>query len=763
MGLVWTSDSAQSPPVTELRVAPPSSAISVQRNGGRAHPRIRLDALLVLALAVVAAACGTPQEGGKRGVRPGLDAGPELPASCAELTCMPPATCMERVEDNLAIAACTCPKGYRMEGDACVDVDECQSPEDNDCGENSLCENRAGGFSCRCKPGFGLENGVCKSLDLCVGVANTCHPSASCALKDGGGISCSCADGFEGNGFQCVDVNECENGQAKCMANAHCVNKRDGFTCACDTLFTGDGQVQCRDRCEAAQADKSRCDPHGQCIVQPDGEAVCTSCTSGYLGDGKRCTSDAQCGALTCGKNTVCGGSSGARECACAPGFEGDATAGCEDVNECANGSADCNPDSSKCLNVPGSYVCECKPGFARMGSACVDVDECALDTDRCDPNAECVNKAGGYACECKKGYENQPDGLSCADIDECANGTASCRKDDKSVMCVNTRGGYECKCPSGYAGDGSNEACYCDLTGYWGVRQDALLVFPERAAAGQVLVAKSVTYASIWELHKLRYDGSKIVVEKKACGSDVAPEIYSPLYDETYSSVTPNMIFDKLPMFASADISLAKSDALPGHMFMAPRAANVQGLKLNDPLNDPWPKSFMDIPSDKWVDSEDDGEPGISLWPGSTTKVALTGMGETYSYLPVALQEGTTLIERRLGCASVALRTIGSMKVNIDSCDLMTGSLQETHAEGRVHSCTVLRMDDWDKTEVSCTRKDWSDARRCSREEVQFLDEQDQTNMISATFEMQKLSGLDVEKDCAAVRAKLPAIVRNK
>ena len=62
-------------------------------------------------------------------------------------------------------------------------------------------------------------------------------------------------------------------------------------------------------------------------------------------------------------------------------------------------------------------------------------------------------------------------------------------------------------------------------------MRQDASLIFPERAAAGQVLVSKSVTYASIWELHKFRYYGEKIVVDKKGCGSDVLPEIYSPLY----------------------------------------------------------------------------------------------------------------------------------------------------------------------------------------------------------------------------------------
>lgn len=721
-------------------------------------------------LVALTLACGTPQKGGTRRMASGgddEDAGAPTAMSCDELKCAAPAVCKESVERGVSRATCTCPKGYRDDKGRCVDIDECANAADNDCDANAVCENRAGTFTCRCKPGFGLDGNSCKNLDSCVGAENTCHPSASCSLDATGGIACSCGEGFEGDGLACAHADECENGTAQCADNAHCVTTRDTYNCVCDTLFTGDGTVQCRDRCDEAQNDAERCDPGGRgyCVIDPNGEASCSSCNSDSLGDGTRCTTDTECTALACGPNSVCDGSSGARSCACRAGFDGDPAAGCEDINECATGAADCDPTSTRCVNSPGSYVCECKPGFERNDSGeCVNVDECAAGTDRCDPNAVCVDKSPGYSCECKSGYENQPDGLSCADLDECAKGTATCRAGDRSVMCVNTRGSYDCRCPKGYAGDGATEACYCDLSGWWAMREDATLIFPERAAAGQVLVTKSVTYASVWELHKYRYDGNKIVVERKACGSDVAPEIYSPLYDETYSSWTPNMVFDRLPPMLSTDVPLPKANALPGSTFTTPRAAVVQGLRLDDPLNDAWPAKFSAIAPDRWVDTEDDGEPGLSLWPIGTTQLARSGMGETLSYLPVALEEGTSKIDRRLGCASVALRSTGSSRMNIDSCDSLSGNLLDTLVVGRVHSCTVLRMTDWESTDVTCTRDDWSAARRCTKEEVEFLDEQDQSNMVSATFEMQKLGGLDgPDQDCPAARAKLPAIVRNR
>jgi hypothetical protein len=40
------------------------------------------------------------------------------------------------------------------------------------------------------------------------------------------------------------------------------------------------------------------------------------------------------------------------------------------------------------------------------------DVDECLLDQTECDKNARCINTPGSYSCECLPGYRG--DGLNC-------------------------------------------------------------------------------------------------------------------------------------------------------------------------------------------------------------------------------------------------------------------------------------------------------------------------------------------------------------
>ena len=41
------------------------------------------------------------------------------------------------------------------------------------------------------------------------------------------------------------------------------------------------------------------------------------------------------------------------------------------DINECKNGTHDCDQDNGTCLNTPGSYTCQCKPGYAGNGRHC--------------------------------------------------------------------------------------------------------------------------------------------------------------------------------------------------------------------------------------------------------------------------------------------------------------------------------------------------------------------------------------------------------
>ena len=43
----------------------------------------------------------------------------------------------------------------------CADVDECQSPETNQCDPNALCTNTEGFYVCRCLKGYTGDGQIC--------------------------------------------------------------------------------------------------------------------------------------------------------------------------------------------------------------------------------------------------------------------------------------------------------------------------------------------------------------------------------------------------------------------------------------------------------------------------------------------------------------------------------------------------------------------------------------------------------------------------
>ncbi|KEP64123.1 UNVERIFIED_CONTAM: calcium binding egf domain-containing protein [Hammondia hammondi] len=190
----------------------------------------------------------------------------------------------------------------------------------------------------------------------------------------------------------------------------------------------------------------------------------------------------------------------GEAACICPPGYAGDGVAageGCVDINECATGNNDCDTRTTVCVDLPGSYKCECKPGFltAPNGRTCLDIDECqspALNdcnpvtmtchnlegTYRCvckdpqqlmDPLTKrcrdlnecedmdgimnpceqlCFDRFGGFECGCREGYTLARDGVSCADVDECAEPTLNaCDPEGVVSRCQNEVGGYRCVC----------------------------------------------------------------------------------------------------------------------------------------------------------------------------------------------------------------------------------------------------------------------------------------------------------------------------
>ncbi|XP_070695374.1 fibulin-2-like isoform X2 [Pempheris klunzingeri] len=133
-----------------------------------------------------------------------------------------------------------------------------------------------------------------------------------------------------------------------------------------------------------------------------------------------------------------------------------------------------------KCVNTPGSFRCECFPGYVLQEDAftcaqeTVDKENRLKEDDRaaveptpplppptlvplnpCEANSpceqHCTSVGGRLQCSCFPGFSLMADGRSCEDINECLSAHA-CQLNER---CVNTAGSYICQtlitCPPGH------------------------------------------------------------------------------------------------------------------------------------------------------------------------------------------------------------------------------------------------------------------------------------------------------------------------
>ncbi|XP_035675781.1 signal peptide, CUB and EGF-like domain-containing protein 3 [Branchiostoma floridae] len=148
----------------------------------------------------------------------------------------------------------------------------------------------------------------------------------------------------------------------------------------------------------------------------------------------------------------------------CKPCKEGTTTPGMSARNstEC-QAFAECNCGIHPCkLTDSAGYVCDCLDGYQEEDNAgellCKDIDEC-MQPDIC-PNAACYNRPGTYSCQCLPGFEEP----NCIDIDECQY-VGFC---PNNSQCTNTPGSYNCTCLPGHYGpncEGKHNFIYLSLT----------------------------------------------------------------------------------------------------------------------------------------------------------------------------------------------------------------------------------------------------------------------------------------------------------
>lgn len=99
--------------------------------------------------------------------------------------------------------------------------------------------------------------------------------------------------------------------------------------------------------------------------------------------------------------------------------------------------------------------------GFKRLGSKCIDINECETDRDACDTNQICTNELGGFRCDCRTGFILDPVTNACIDINECQINNHECLE---SQRCDNTIGSYTCirlqSCGTGYTLNAGTGLC---------------------------------------------------------------------------------------------------------------------------------------------------------------------------------------------------------------------------------------------------------------------------------------------------------------
>ncbi|KAK2157627.1 hypothetical protein LSH36_188g10000 [Paralvinella palmiformis] len=279
--------------------------------------------------------------------------------------------------------------------------EECLGGKDNPCQGNGKCRGngtRSGKGDCDCNNGY--KGDVC---DSCTDtyyeeikndthtICKACDESCKTSCTGPGPENCNdCEEGWILKDSGCQDIDECEGDP--CEEDQFCSNTPGSYSClSCNKACagcSGPTALDCDECADEYYVDDKTC------------KACHISCDGGCTGDG----------------NGECD--------SCKEGWLLDEDGYCQDINECEQDTSPCDKDSH-CINTEGSFKCstchytcngcigpgadnckECKVGYTKNNDGtCFDDDECQSNSACTGENVLCINTPGSFKCDCNPGY----------------------------------------------------------------------------------------------------------------------------------------------------------------------------------------------------------------------------------------------------------------------------------------------------------------------------------------------------------------------
>merc|ERR1711979_33702 len=182
---------------------------------------------------------------------------------CAEVTCQSGETTKNTTNAyGMKVCNCVCAPGFALIGDKCVIKDKCAI---TDCEHGYQCDGDG-----KCVP---IPTDPCKK----------CHTYATCQMTGyPPAKQCVCKKPWVGDGFVCRAAKPCPN---KCWDPTICNDGR--CTCKSSGFWYNWGTKKCINKNECSKPEMNNCSPNATC-KDTHGGFTCT-CNSGYTGDGVTC------------------------------------------------------------------------------------------------------------------------------------------------------------------------------------------------------------------------------------------------------------------------------------------------------------------------------------------------------------------------------------------------------------------------------------------------------------------------------------------